>query len=428
MRNVTAITTPTAAVVGTDKEQRPWEVRRVRKQTPLRLKRLLLELGLSQADMAKAMTLANGVEPSKATISQIVIRNLWPTKTPKKVLKEQISAWLREVGATEEDIETAFKVDSDPDQPASVIRQNRKVKPARVASPFENQLPETEMLSQAARKHFQLFRDPFVDDVQSADDVFLSADQRYIREAMFHTAKNGGFIAVVGESGAGKTTLRRDLIDRIQRDQDQITIIQPRIIDKGRLTAGAICDAIIGDVSSQHPRRSLEAKARQIEELLTGSSRAGNSHVLMIEEAHDLTVQTLKYLKRFYELEDGFKKLLSIILVGQPELKNKLDERQNWDAREVIRRCEVAELQPLNGNLEEYMTMKFKRVGKELADVFDADAFDAIRERLVFRRRGADSGTSMMYPLVVNNAITKALNLAAEIGAPKVNSEIIKEI
>ena len=428
MPNVTAIaTTPTAPVVSSDRQQ-PWEIRRVRKKTPLRLKRLLLELGLSQADIARSIMLLDGKNPSPATVSQIINRNLWPSRTPKKILKEQISNWLRDAGATDQDIKTAFEVDDDPNRPATVIRQNRKATPARVASPYENQLPETEMLSQAARKHFQLFRDPFIDDVQSADDVFMSSDQRYIREAMFHTAKHGGFIAVVGESGAGKTTLRRDLIDRIQREQAQITIIQPRIIDKGRLTAGAICDAIIGDVSNQHPKRSLEAKARQIETLLQGSSRAGNSHVLIIEEAHDLSVQTLKYLKRFYELEDGFKKLLSIILIGQPELKNKLDERQNWDAREVIRRCEVAELQPLNGNLEDYLGMKFKRIGKNLDEVFCADAFDAIRDRLVIRNRGMDGGISMMYPLVVNNAVTKALNLAAEIGAPHVNAEIIREI
>jgi type II secretory pathway predicted ATPase ExeA len=45
------------------------------------------------------------------------------------------------------------------------------------------------------------------------------------------------------------------------------------------------------------------------EKILTNSSRAGYSHVLMIEEAHDLAVTTLKYLKRFWELEDGYKKL-----------------------------------------------------------------------------------------------------------------------
>jgi type II secretory pathway predicted ATPase ExeA len=284
------------------------------------------------------------------------------------------------------------------------------------------------MLSAAAKKQFHIFKDPFIDDVQSAEDIFLSAEQRYIRESMYTTAKHGGFLAVIGESGSGKTTLRRDLLDRIQREALPITVIMPRIIDKARMTAGAICEAIIRDISQQRPRQSLEAKARQVEEILIGSSRAGNSHVLMIEEAHDLTVQTLKYLKRFWELEDGFKKLLSIILVGQPELKNKLDERQNYEAREVIRRCEIAELLPLNGNLKDYMALKFKRIGKDPRELFESDTYDAIRERLTVRKRGSESVISLLYPLVVNNLITKAFNLGAEIGAKKINAEIIKEI
>jgi len=284
------------------------------------------------------------------------------------------------------------------------------------------------MLSQRAKKHFALFRDPFIDDVQSADDVFLSKEQRYIREAMFSTAKHGGFLAVIGESGSGKTTLRRDLIDRIEREGQNIVPIQPRTIDKGRLVAGLICEAIIHDLSQQKPRRSLEGKARQVEEILTGSSRAGNSHVLLIEEAHDLSINTLKYLKRFWELEDGFKKLLAIILIGQPELKRKLDERQNYEAREVIRRCEIAELQPLNGDLEDYLALKFKRIGKDPAELFADDAYDAMRERLRLQRRGSSEFVSMLYPLIVNNLSIKALNLCAEIGAEKVDAEVIKEI
>ncbi|MCU7842089.1 MAG: AAA family ATPase [Candidatus Thiodiazotropha sp. (ex Troendleina suluensis)] len=284
------------------------------------------------------------------------------------------------------------------------------------------------MLSQQAKRHFNLFQDPFLDDVQGPDDVFLDSEQRYIRESMYQAAKHGGFLAVIGESGAGKTTLRKDLIERISRDKVPITIVQPRIIDKGRLSAGAICDSIIHDVSQEFPRRSLEGKARQIETLLTGSSRAGNHHALIIEEAHDLSVSTLKYLKRFWELEDGFKRLMGIILIGQTELKHRLDERSNWAAREVIRRCEVAELRPLNGNLEDYLTLKFKRVGKQLDDIFDQDSYEALRSRLVQRQRGSTQVISMMYPLVVNNAVRKAMNVAADIGNPKVNAELIKGV
>jgi type II secretory pathway predicted ATPase ExeA len=53
----------------------------------------------------------------------------------------------------------------------------------------------------------------------------------------------------VGESGAGKSTLRHDLIDRVQREGLQILFIQPRVIDKKKLTARMICEAILGDLA-----------------------------------------------------------------------------------------------------------------------------------------------------------------------------------
>lgn len=405
-----------------------WEERNKYPMTPLKAKKILSALGMRQCDLASYLVLPNGTHPSGPTVGHIINRNIWPSRAPQTMLQQQLKAFLRQHGAEDEDIEVALEVDDGRYLPCS-IRQE----PALQESPItpiaeEDQLPENEMLTQNARKQFQLFRDPFQDDVQGPEDVFLAPDQRYIREYMFSTAKHGGFLAVIGESGAGKTILRRDLIDRIRREGQEVTPIMPRIIDKERLTAGAICDAIIEDISQEKPRRSLEAKGRQIERLLTGSSRGGSTHVLIIEEAHDLTVATLKYLKRFWELEDGFRRLLSIILIGQPELKAKLDERQNWQAREVIRRIEIAELSPLDDDLEGYLEHKFKRMSRGLNDIFEKDAFSAMRQRLTLRTRASQDPVSMLYPLVVNNLVIKAMNLAVEIGVDKVDGDVVRGI
>jgi type II secretory pathway predicted ATPase ExeA len=170
---------------------------------------------------------------------------------------------------------------------------------------------------------------------------------------------------------------------------------------------------------------SLEAKGRQVERILSNSARCGNSHVLVIEEAHDLTNYALKYLKRFWELEDGFNRLLGVVMIGQPELAKKLDERTNYDLRELIRRTEIATLRPLNGDLENYLALKFKRIGVALADVFCADAFDAIRSRLIRRKQNAQDVESHAYPLLVHAIVIKAMNAAAELGLPKVSGELI---
>lgn len=397
---------------------------------PIRLKRVLAQNNVTQSDWAAALCQTAGSGKgrglSEPAASLLLNWGQWPKSTPADELMKQTESFLRSRGVTEFEIKNIWSELPDEDQKHY---ERAHTTPPVIGAPIyiDDQLPEMEMLSPAAKKHFGMFKDPFKDEVQKPDDVFLDADQRYIREAMYQTAKHGGFLAVVGESGAGKTTLRRDLVDRVNREGNDVVVIQPRIIDKTKLSAGQICDAIICDISSEAPKRSLEAKARQIETLLKNASRGGASHVLMIEEAHDLNIQTLKYLKRFWELEDGFRKLLAIILVGQLELKNKLDERQNFEAREVIRRCEVAELPPLSSNLERYLELKFRRINKTLAEVFEPNAFDAIRKRLTIHRNGGQA-INMMYPLIVNTTVTKALNLAASLGAMKIDADIIKEV
>ncbi|MDE4014138.1 AAA family ATPase, partial [Glaesserella parasuis] len=286
----------------------------------------------------------------------------------------------------------------------------------------------------ATKKHFGLFRDPFAEDIRSAEDVFTSADVRYVREALFQTAKHGGFMAVVGESGAGKSTLRRDLIDRINQENAPIQVIEPYIIAmedndvKGKtLKAAHIAEAIITTLAPlENVKRSPEARFRQLHRVLKESVKSGYSNVLIIEEAHALPIPTLKHLKRFFELEDGFKKLLSIVLVGQPELKLKLSER-NTEVREVVQRCEIVELAPLDAELERFVEHKLERVGKQVSDIFEEDAFLAVRQRLVAVNRQKQS-TSLLYPLAVGNLLTAAMNLAESLGIPKVNGQVVMNV
>lgn len=285
------------------------------------------------------------------------------------------------------------------------------------------------MLTMKAYMKFGLTQDPFTGDVTKADDVYLTDETRFISEFLYQTAKIGGMVALLGESGSGKTTIRRYAMDRIQAEGQKIKIITPRSIDKARLTTSAICDAIIQDCSTEKPRRTLEAKSRQVERILTNSSRAGYSHVLMIEEAHDLNIWTLKYLKRFWELEDGFKKLLAIVLIGQIEMKAKLDESQNWEAREVIRRIEILELKPLGTGKEiaDYLDIKFSRLGKVRTKIITDEGCEALAAKLRKQTRNHVI-YSVGYPLLVNNWTRRAMNEAAELGADVVDADVVNSL
>ncbi|WP_277074802.1 ExeA family protein [Simonsiella muelleri] len=311
--------------------------------------------------------------------------------------------------------------------------------------PMPTTKKETEMLlrksalSQATRQHFGLTRDPFHDEIRQAQDVYLTPDVRYVREALFQTATQGGFMAVVGESGAGKSTLREDLHDRIARENRPIIVIEPYVLamedndQKGKtLKAVHIAEAILASVAPDvSPKRSPESRFRQVHQALIESAKAGNKHILLIEEAHSLPIPTLKHLKRFFELKQGFERLIGIALIGQTELAQKLSEN-NPSVREVVQRCELVTLLPLtDGKLQGYLKHKFERVGVKIEDILDESAIDEIAKRLTVTSRNSKNAlqqNSLLYPLAVNNLVSAAMNEAANVGFAKVDADIVKGV
>ena len=359
---------------------------------------------------------------SKPTLVGVVKHCRWPKKNAA-ALRENLKVFFKQNGA---DIPECL--DNEPE--AAPVHTNE--------SEDENMLLRKATLTQAARQAFGLARDPFNDEIHSADDVFATPDIRYVREAMYQTAAHGGFVAVVGESGAGKSTLREDLADRIQREGRPIMMIEPYVLAmedndiKGKtLKAVHIAEAVLEAVApGESPKRSPEARFRQIHRALQESAKAGNKHVLVIEEAHGMPLPTLKHLKRFFELKQGFERLLGIVLIGQTELAQKLSEN-NPAVREVVQRCEVVTLQPLtDGKLEGYLKHKFARAGADIAAVLDDSAIDAITERLNQRQRTQRGvvETSLLYPLAVNNLVSAAINQAAELGFDKVDGDMVRGV
>lgn len=390
----------------------------------IQLKQAMSQGGLSQADLSRE----TGI--SKAAISNMLNKGRLPKRITKQTLISKLKAG------------TAGKIHWSDDLLEKVIPGSQPAARDLTPETTNTEAQETldmllrkQTLTPAARRAFGLLHNPFSEQtMRSSDDVFLTPDIRYVRETLWTAACFGGFTAIIGESGAGKSTLRRDLIERIENEGESIIIIEPYVLgmeendQKGKtLKAASVAQAIIRSIDPlETPKRTPEALYRQVHELLKSSAKAGNKHLLIIEEAHCLPKPTLKHLKRFWELEDGFRKLLGIVLIGQTELRKKLSETDP-EVREVTQRIELIQLQPLDDELESYLTFKFKRAGKALNDVITMEGIAAMRKRLVIQH--AQRGNySLLYPLAVNNFLTAAMNISAELGFDVVDADQVLEV
>ena len=391
----------------------------------LKLKEVLANVGKTQADLARA------VELSPAAIAQLINHGQWPKSLDQQQLAWRITEYLMGQGAQFDHARQAFEEVEPP-----------RANAVAPASPTENDqvndqecepmlMPKQPLLP-ATKQAFGLFRDPFA-DLQSAEDMFLSNDIRYVRESMYQVARHDGFLAVIGESGAGKSTLRRDLVNRLEGESAPVIVIEPYVVAmedndvKGKtLKSTHIAEAIMAAVAPlEKAKSSPEARFQQLHKALKTSHAAGFRHVLIIEEAHSLPIPTLKQLKRLRELESGFTKLVSIILIGQPELAVKLNPR-NGDVREVVQRIEITELLPISvAGVEKHLEFRLGRVQKALNEVMSPCGVQALIDRL--STSGRDK-TSQLYPQAIGNLAMAAMNLAAELGEPLVTAEVIKGV
>ena len=393
----------------------------------IKLKKILLDAGVTTIEFASMVPMGR-----KGLI--MALKGEFPAKREKFIKNvvaavsesKKISAVMAAQGFEIEDIWTVI-----PDLPLGLMPANhgKRVLSGNYTPAFGTGDPiqvkthkEARMITGRALKHFKMFRSPFINEISDPRDIFMSEEHRFLKEMMLDAARYAGFVAVFGEVGSGKSVMRKAVVQDLI--SDGIKVVYPVIIDKSRITPASLIDAIVMDISEEKPKRGLEQKTRQALRLLKNRATSGMKQVLMIEEAHLLNVGAMKALKQIYELEDGFNRLVGIILIGQPELKGLLDETQHQEMREVIRRITKAEIAGLDGELSSYIEHKFKRINKKTVDIFADDAVPAMTQRLK-AYSGSGRKVSTSFPLTVNNLISRAMNLAAEMGEKYVTAELV---
>lgn len=192
--------------------------------------------------------------------------------------------------------------------------------------------------------YFNLTQQPFS---IAPDPRYLFMSERH-REALAHLlygiGSGGGFVLLTGEIGAGKTTVCRCFIEQVPDNCRLAYIFNPKLTVEELLLT--ICDEFrIGLPPASGGAPGVKGYVDAINGYLLDSHAQGNNNVLVIDEAQNLSPQVLEQLRLLTNLETSERKLLQIILIGQPELRTMLAQPELEQlAQRVIARYHLGPL------------------------------------------------------------------------------------
>jgi general secretion pathway protein A len=171
--------------------------------------------------------------------------------------------------------------------------------------------------------HFGLKREPFS---IAPDPRYLFMSERH-REALAHllygVRGGGGFVLLTGEIGAGKTTVCRCFLEQVPKRCNVAYIFNPKLTALELLQS--VCEEFRIEVRSRaSASATLKDHVDALNEYLLRTHAAGQNSVLIIDEAQNLSIDVLEQLRLLTNLETNERKLLQIILIGQPELRDML--------------------------------------------------------------------------------------------------------
>jgi general secretion pathway protein A len=245
--------------------------------------------------------------------------------------------------------------------------------------------------------------------------LFLSSKHREAIELLcFGISKKKGFIVLTGEVGTGKTTLCRALLEKLSDRVETALILNPLLSDHDLLKT------ITEDFGLKVEGSSAKAHIDRLNEFLLETASGGGNAVVIIDEAQNLSPRALEMLRLLSNLETEKEKLLQIIMVGQPELKDKLQlpELRQLNQRVIVR----YHLDPLD--LKEtgaYIQSRLFVAGGSGTVSFTGEAVEGVYE--------GSSGIPRMINIICDRALTAAFiaeKRTVDIGAVKTATDELR--
>ena len=196
--------------------------------------------------------------------------------------------------------------------------------------------------------------------------------QEALAHMLYGLQGEGGVMVLTGEVGTGKTTICRSLLSQIPDNTDVAYIINPKQSETEMLAS--LCD----ELHISYPdASSIKALTDALNQYLLDAHAKGRHTVLIIDEAQNLETSVLEQLRLLTNLETNDKKLLQIMLLGQPELSEML---QRQDLRQLAQRITSRyHLNPLNAaETAAYVQHRLNIAGCSKQNIFPSSVLDKL--------------------------------------------------
>jgi general secretion pathway protein A len=214
------------------------------------------------------------------------------------------------------------------------------------------------------------------------DPFRVNPDPRYLfvtpgtKEALASLAygirNRYGIILMTGEVGTGKTTLLHAIMDGLHETQAVTAFIF-----NTRLSVGGLFNVLMTDFGISCESKTKTERLSRLNQWLLERFRAGQTTVLILDEAQNLSVEVLEEIRLLTNLETSTEKLLQIVLSGQPELEAKLRRTELRQLRQRIAiRCRTSAL-----SVEEtqgYILKRLSTAGAEGRPIFSPEAIESV--------------------------------------------------